>query len=125
MIPLFSRTSEQLRFLYRSIWRGKNGGKKSVSTQFYVKHSVGSSWAHLVPTCFCSPQRLLQRRPGPLHPEPRLLRGQQVPAEVLENQADAPQGHREERGRARGGVGRRSRRQAGGEDQEFLEENHG
>lgn len=51
-------------------------------------------------------QRLLPGLSGPLHPEPRLVRGQQVPAEVLENQADAHQGHRQEGGRACGGVGR-------------------
>ena len=62
-------------------------------------------------------QWLLPRLSGPLHPKPRLIRGEQVPAEVLENQTDAHQGHREERGRTCGGVRCRSGRQAGGEEE--------
>ncbi len=45
-----------------------------------------------------SPQWLLPRLSGPVHPKPRLICGEQVPAEVLENQTDAHQGHRQERG---------------------------
>lgn len=60
-------------------------------------------------------QWLRPRLSGPLQPEPRLVRGEQVPAEVLEDQTDAHQGHWEERGRACGGVRRRSGCQAGGQ----------
>lgn len=72
-------------------------------------HNIGATPVSL--------QRLLPGLSGPLHPKPRLVCGEQVPAEVLENQADAHQGHREEGGRACGGVGRRSGRQAGGEEE--------
>lgn len=71
-------------------------------------HNIGATPVSL--------QRLLPRLSGPLHPKPRLVCGEQVPAEVLENQTDAHQGHREEGGRACGGVGRWSGRQAGGEE---------
>lgn len=68
-------------------------------------------------------QRLPPRLSGPLHPEPGLVSGEQVPAEVLENQADAHQSHREERGRTCGGVRCGSGRQAGGqEDREMSVE---
>jgi len=77
--------------------------------------------------CVCHDQRLPPRLPGPLPPEPGpgLLGGQQVPAPLLEDQADAHQGHREEGGRARGGVGRRPGRQAGGEEEDEEEEGEG
>lgn len=51
-------------------------------------------------------QRLLPRLSGPADARPELVGGEEVPAEVLENQTDAHQGLREERGRACGGVGR-------------------
>lgn len=62
-------------------------------------------------------QWLLPGLSRPLRPKPGLICGEQVPAEVLENQTDAHQGHREERGRTCGGIRRGSGRQAGGEEE--------
>ena len=67
---------------------------------------------------FVSLQRILPGLSRPLHPKPRSICGEQVPAEVLENQTDAHQGHGEERGRTCGGVRRRSGRKAGGKEEE-------
>lgn len=60
-------------------------------------------------------QRLLPGLPGPLDAGAELIDGEEVPAEVLEDQADAHQGVREEGGRTRGGVGRRAGRKVRGE----------
>lgn len=62
-----------------SLFWDKSLEKTTVATQLWKTHKKSP----------LSLQRLPPGLPGPLHPGPGLLGGQQVPAEVLENQADA------------------------------------